>query len=130
MSTHQLADLVGLRTYTMLSLKYPCTFEPISECKEYIKDEKRGFASTQTDFERMFIDTDYTPEDLKEDLQAIRNGCKPENDEATLLVNSSCPTLSYQYTPTQLFGFVLVSVIFWFILIKIIIIITTQNGCR
>lgn len=125
----QIADLVGLRTYTMLWEKFPYLYDRLVECEtKYIQSAKNeGFFSTQTSFMTLFIDTDYTPENLKDDLKLLYIGAEPRNPEAKNLVNSSTRTTSYMQTSLNNFGIIICIIIFWSVVAMIFIYIIRRT---
>ncbi len=82
-------NLVGIATYRLLYLATPDLYTKFYSCTAEYPNYKNKTISTVADFQYLFIDSNYTPQDLKLDLVRICSGLEPINPEVAKLVGSS-----------------------------------------
>jgi hypothetical protein len=110
----QLLDFIGLRTYLMLWNYSPDLYLEIPECDNYSESLKKSdVASNVTDFKALFIDSNYTPKKLKQDLKMIYIKLKPTNTFAYRFVKSSPVPHGISMDGLSWFIFIIIIVMFW-----------------
>lgn len=82
---------VGIVTYRLLYYTSPNLYEQFCTCSDlYWKETVRNSHNTTvTDMNTWFLDTTYTPLNLKEDIIRVLIGEEPINQDAKLLIGSS-----------------------------------------
>lgn len=115
-SDTKVADLVGLRTYCLLQHYYPTLYKPLQECTNFEKDRANGINSNATDLLAMHIDSAYTPEDLKSDLQAMCLGNEPHHTISKTLVGSSSRVNGYSFSLCTTIIILILVAIYWIII--------------
>ena len=115
----EIAYLVGSKTYNMLYHHYPLIFKRLAGCDKYQYhcDKYSGANPNETDFLDLFIDSNYTPQDLYDDLYKITKNQQPGNTGVLKLVDSSRYITRYQFTPIV----VLFIVLFWIVVVLSVI---------
>lgn len=114
-----IADIVGLRTYQRLWYNFPQLYTQLNECSEkaYFALRDEGTNSNVTDFIDLHLDSDYTPEDLKYDLQMMCYGFEPRNPHAKKLLNSSAKSVGYSCSMGLWVGLLVLIVIYWIVVV-------------
>ena len=114
-----ITKLIGLDTYVMLHMHSPDLYKEMTECS-YIErkySEQRGQFPGVTDFKDFFLDSDYTPINLKEDLIRMCVGEEPHNPDARKFVNSSLSPSVVQCSGSSWFVFLIIMIAFWITLV-------------
>jgi hypothetical protein len=109
----EIARLIGSRTYNMLHRSYPLVFQEV----EGVGNLGCKMEGEETDYKSLFIDSCYTPENLKEDFILIIRGGEPCNPEALRFVHSSQYVCHHKYT----FLYFILTVLFWILVVVVVL---------
>lgn len=116
---------VGNATYRLLYFNCPSLYAKFYSCnKNKWKESCRiGTGTSVNDFPTWFIDNDYTPKKLKEDIIRIIIGLEPLNDDVKSLFGSSVYDESENICGFDWIIFIFIVIIIsmsitWFVLIK------------
>jgi hypothetical protein len=114
-----IANLVGDKTYQRLWHTFPTLYTPFNNCtpEEWDATMVSGVNSVATDLLDFCLDTDYTPEDLKLDLQRLCRNLPPHNPEVLRLVAPTRRGICYRFTLANCIGIVILTVVLWVIIV-------------
>lgn len=115
-----IASLVGIKTYCRLWYSFPHLYEKLEECDvlSIEKEREKGVNPEITDFNTFFVDSDYTPLDLKKDLCLMAKGQNPSNCIARSLLNTSLIKTSYSCSLEVKLLMLAGIVLFWVVVIS------------